>query len=76
MFLNWKTTVAGILSGLMALTGPTSGLLAALQAIKGPSADYTLAICGAVTTFIFAVARGWIGLIQNDAPPNPPGVSK
>jgi hypothetical protein len=74
MFLNWKTTVAGILSGLMALTGPTSGLLAALQAIKGPSADYTLAIWGVVTTFIFAV--GWIGLIQNDAPPNPPGVSK
>lgn len=72
-----KTTVAGILSGLMGLSGPASVLLASLQKINSTqpgaaAADYTLAIWGIVLTFIFAVLRIWVGLLQGDAPPNPP----
>jgi uncharacterized membrane protein len=67
---NWKTTAAGILSALLGMSGPTTALLAALQAMK-TTPDYRLAIWGAVLTFIFAVLRVWLGLIQNDAPPNP-----
>lgn len=66
---NWKTTAAGILSALIGMSGPSTALLAALQAMK-PTPDYRLAIAGAVLTFVFGVARIWIGLLQNDAPPN------
>ena len=74
---NWKTTTAGILSALIGLSGPSSALLAALQAIKASQpgaaqANYTLAIWGAVLTFIFAFLRVWVGLLQNDAQPTPP----
>jgi hypothetical protein len=71
---NWKTTVAGILSAFMAATGPLSSFLAAYQAIEaqvpghGP-ANYTLAIVGAALTCAAGIARLWVGLLQNDAPP-------
>ena len=76
MSRNWKTTAAGALSAFMAAVGPISGFLASLQAIQAQipghsAANYTLAIVGAGLTAAAAIARLWIGLIQNDAPPNP-----
>lgn len=64
-----KTTIAGVLSALIGVSGPLSAFLAALQAIKGGATpDYTLAITGAIATFVFAVLRIWVGLLQGDAP--------
>jgi hypothetical protein len=71
MSLNWKTTANGFLSAFTAAVGPMSALLAALQAMQ-PHPDYTLAIVGASLTCAAAIARAWIGLLQNDAPPAPP----
>jgi hypothetical protein len=65
-----KTTLAGLLSALMAVTGPLSALFAALQAIK-TAPNYNYAIAGAVITCVAAVLRAWVGLLQGDAPPNP-----
>ena len=66
-----KTTIAGVLSALLAIAGPLSAFLGALQQLK-PTPDYTLTIVGASFTFVFAVLRIWIGLIQGDAPATPP----
>jgi len=74
---HWKTTAAGVLSAFMAAVGPLSGFLASIQMIiaqqpgHGP-ANYTLAIVGAGLTAGAAIARVWIGLLQNDAPAVPP----
>lgn len=71
---GWKTTTAGALTAFAVTAGPLSGFLASLQAIEAQipghgSAKYTLAIVGAALTCVAAIARLWIGLIQNDAPP-------
>jgi hypothetical protein len=66
---DWKTTAAGILSALLAFSGPSTAFLAALQSIPhGAAPDYTYTIWGAALTFAFAVFRVWIGLLQNDSP--------
>jgi hypothetical protein len=76
---HWKTTAAGALSAFMSAVGPLSAFLGAYAAIQaqnpghGP-ANYTLAIIGAGLTCAAAIARGWIGLIQNDAPPAVPPI--
>lgn len=63
---NWKTTAQGLLSAFALAVGPISGLLASLQAMQ-PKPNYTLAICGAVLLCLAAIAKAWIGLLQNDA---------
>ena len=64
---NWKTTMAGILSAILGITGPVSGFLGALQAMK-PTPDYTLAVCVAAVAMVAGVLRVWIGMLQGDAP--------
>ena len=70
---HWKTTAAGALSAFAVTVGPLSGFLASVQQIEstipghGP-ANYTLAIVGAGLTCLAAMARLWIGMLQNDAP--------
>jgi hypothetical protein len=74
--LHWKTTVAGILSAILGIVPAGSAFLGGLQALyaqqpgHGP-ADYRLAIWGMALSFVAAVARVWIGLLQNDAPAPP-----
>ena len=75
MVQHWKTTAAGVLSAFIGMLGPLSAFLGAYQAIEATipghaAADYRLAIWGAGLTCAGAVARAWIGLISNDAPPN------
>ena len=68
---NWKTTTAGILSGLIG----TCTTLAAIQlpaTISNPQADHTWLYITFGCTIASSVGRVWIGLLQNDAPPNPP----
>ena len=74
---NWKTTAAGALGGFLGIVPALTGFLAAYQTIEAQipghaSANYTVAIVGAGLTCGGAIARVWIGLIQNDAPANPP----
>ena len=72
MTSNWKTTAAGALSAFAVTVGPLSSFLATVQAIEAQipghaPANYTLAIVGAALTTAAAIARLWIGLIQEDA---------
>jgi hypothetical protein len=62
---NWKTTVAGILSALIGTAGPLTAYLATQMS---PTATK---ISGGVT-LAAAIARVWVGMLENDAPPNPP----
>ena len=70
---HWKTTANGLLSAFMSTVGPLSAFLGAVQMIlaqnpgHGP-ANYTLAIAGAGLTCLAAIARGLVGVLQNDAP--------
>ena len=67
---DWKTTANGFLSAFSATVGPLSGFIAAWQMIQsqipghGP-ANYTFAIILAGLTAASAIARAWIGLLQN-----------
>ncbi len=61
---NWKTTVAAILSAFIGAVGPLTAYLATTSNPKATAA------CGALTCAA-GIARVWIGLIQNDAPPQP-----
>ena len=62
---NWKTTAAGILSAVIGTAGPLTAYLATQMTPKATE------ISG-IVTLVAAVARIWIGLLQNDAPPPPP----
>ena len=64
---HWKTTAQSILSVLLATVAPLTAFLAAIQQIK-PLPNYTYAYAVAAITFVTAVAKVWIGLLQNDAP--------
>ena len=73
---HWKTTVAGILSAFLGTVPALTGFLAAYQTIQADlpghsHADYRLAIWGAGISAAAAIARGWVGMIQHDAPPPP-----
>lgn len=62
---NWKTTCAGILAAIIAASGPLTAYLATINSPKAATAM-------GLVTLAAAVARVWIGLIQNDAQPTPP----
>ncbi len=62
---NWKTTVAGILSAFIGSVGPLTAYLATTNSPK------STALCGALTCAA-AIARVWVGFIQNDARPAAP----
>ena len=62
---NWKTTVAGILAAIIAAAGPLAAYLASQNNAKE-------AWVAGIVTLVAAIARVWVGLIQNDAPPAPP----
>ena len=59
---NWKTTTAGILSAIIATVGPLTAYLATVHSPKAATAT-------GIVTLIGALARVYIGLISNDAPP-------
>ena len=67
---DWKTTANGFLSAFSVTVGPLSGFIAAWQMIQsqvpghGP-ANYAFAIILAGLTAAAAIARAWIGLLQN-----------
>jgi hypothetical protein len=74
---NWKTTMAGILSALLGTIPALTAFVAAMQTIQAqqpghPPANYTFAYIGAGLSFLAAAGRVWIGLLENDAPANPP----
>ena len=57
---NWKTTVNGILTAILSAAGP---LTAYLATINSPKAT----MVSGIITLVAAIARVWIGLLQNDA---------
>lgn len=65
---NWKTTAAGILSGYLGAVGPLTAYLAANGNPSGAKVAGALTCAG-------IIARVWLGLIQNDAPPPLPNLS-
>ena len=60
---NWKSTVAGILSAIIATIGPLTAYLATTNSPK--AATWT-----GIATLVGALARVYIGLIQSDAKPS------
>jgi hypothetical protein len=60
---NWKTTVAGILSAIIATVGPVTAYLATTNSPKAATAT-------GIVTLVGAIARIYIGLIQSDAHPS------
>lgn len=62
---DWKTTANGVLAAIIGAAGP---LTAYLATVNNPKA----AIAAGIVTTAAAIARVWVGLLQNDAPPNPP----
>ena len=62
---NWKTTVNGILAAIIGAAGPLTAYLATINSPKAATA-------AGIVTLAATIARIWVGLIQNDAPPNPP----
>ena len=62
LLANWKTTASSILTVTLVTT---VGLLAYPPVIAHPQ---WVAVLGGVQV----VGKIWIGLLQNDAPPNPP----
>lgn len=65
MLKNWKTSANGILAAIMASAGPLTAYLATLHSPKAATAS-------GIVTLAATLARVYIGLIQNDSPPNPP----
>ena len=58
---NWKTTVNGILSGIMGSAGPLTAYLATINSPKAATA-------AGIVTLVATIARIWVGVLQNDAP--------
>lgn len=62
---NWKTTANGFLAAIIGAAGPFTAYLAT---VNNPKA----ATVAGIVTLVAAIARVWVGLIQNDTPaPNP-----
>jgi len=59
---NWKTTTAGVLSAIIATTGPVTAYLATIHSPKAATVT-------GIVTLVGALARVYIGLIQTDAQP-------
>jgi hypothetical protein len=64
-FADWKSTANGFLAFFIGTVGPLTAYLAAQ-----PNNPKATAVCG-VLTLLAAIARVWVGLIQNDAPGAP-----
>jgi hypothetical protein len=60
-----KTTLAGILAAIIGTAGPVTAYLATVNNPKAATAS-------GIVTLLATVARVWVGLLQGDAPPNPP----
>jgi hypothetical protein len=60
---HWKTTVNGLLSAFLGMVGPLTAYLATTGKPKATE------ITGALTCAA-AIARIWIGMLQNDAQPS------
>ena len=61
MISSWKTTTAGILSGIVATVGPLTAYLATQMS---PTATK---VCGGLTC-AGIIARVWVGILQTDSP--------
>lgn len=59
---HWKTTAAGILSAYIGAVGPLTAYLCTLP-------NKTAAEVAGGMTCLGLIARVWVGLLQNDAPP-------
>ena len=59
---NWKTTTAGLLAAFIGTVGPLTAYLATTSNPKATE------VCG-VLTCAAAIARVWVGMLQNDALP-------
>jgi HD-like signal output (HDOD) protein len=57
---NWKTTANGILAAIIGAAGPLTAYLATINSPKAAAA-------AGIMTLAAAIARVWIGLLQNDA---------
>ena len=62
---NWKTTANGFLAAIIGAAGPLTAYLATINSPKA-------ATCAGLVTLAAAIARVWIGLLQNDAPASQP----
>ena len=62
-FPNWKTSVAGFLSAVIATVGPVTAYLATTNSPKAATVT-------GIITLVGALARVYIGLIQSDAHPS------
>ena len=60
---NWKTTAAGLLSAFLGIVGPITAYLATTNNPKATEIAAALTCAG-------AIARIWIGMLQNDAQPS------
>lgn len=58
---NWKTTVNGFLAAIIGAAGPLTAYLATINSPKAATAT-------GIITLVAAIARVWIGLLQNDSP--------
>ena len=61
---HWKTTANGILAAILSAAGPLTAYLATINSPKAATAS-------GLITLAAAIARVWIGLLQNDAPATP-----
>jgi len=60
---DWKTTVNGFLAAIIGAAGPLAAYLATQSNPKAAWAS-------GIVTLAATIARIWVGLLQNDAPPN------
>jgi hypothetical protein len=60
---HWKTTANGFLAAIIGAAGPATAWLANKNSPKAATAS-------GVVTLIAGIARVWIGILQNDAPPS------
>jgi VIT1/CCC1 family predicted Fe2+/Mn2+ transporter len=58
---NWKTSVNGILAAIIGAAGPLTAYLATMNNSKA-------AVASGIVTLVAAIARVWVGILQNDAP--------
>ena len=61
---NWKTTANGILAAIIGTAGPITAYLATVNNPKAATA-------AGLVTLAAAIARVWVGLLQNDSPAIP-----
>jgi hypothetical protein len=60
---DWKTTANGFLAAIIGAAGPLTAYLATINSPKAATAS-------GIITLAATIARVWVGIIQNDAPPS------